>query len=134
MPKSIAASSDTLSANLQGTDPSWRANVNRYVAFHTADPGVGGTQSTNETAYTGYVRQPIPIGGWSGAGASRSNTSLIQFPQCGVTGSVITHVSIGTLVSGAGQILYSGPLSSPLTVANLIQPQFSPGALVATES
>ena len=26
-----------------------------YVALHTADPGIGGTQSTNEVTYTSYA-------------------------------------------------------------------------------
>ena len=59
--------------------------------------------------------------------------ALVQFPQCGVTGATITHVSIGTLSSGAGQILYSGALNASLAVANLIQPQFAIAALVVTE-
>ena len=29
------------------------------MALHTDDPGAGGTQSTNEVAYTGYAR-PTP--------------------------------------------------------------------------
>jgi hypothetical protein len=62
---------------------------------------------------------------------SATNAALIQFPQCGATGATITHVGIG--VSGtaddSGMLLFYGALSSPLTVANLIQPQFAAGDL-----
>lgn len=106
-----------------------------YVALHTADPGEGGSQTTNETAYTNYARVGVTrnAGGWTVSGSTVQNTALIQFPQCGVTGATLTHVSIGTASAGAGTILYSGALNSSLAVSNLIQPQFSAGALTVTE-
>ena len=110
------------------------ANPNVYVALHTADPGEAGDQSTNEATYTNYARQTlVRASAWTDGGSTFTNAELIQFPQCGVTGNTITHVSIGELISGAGQIFYSGALNSPLTVANLIQPQFAAGALSITE-
>ena len=47
--------------------------------------------------------------------------------------NTITHFSICTTASGAGQILYSGALSSSLAVSNNIPPQFGVGELVVTE-
>ena len=58
----------------------------------------------------------------------------MQFPQCGVTGSTITYVAIGTAASGAGTVLYQGALNSSLAVSNLIQPQFAIGDLDVTET
>lgn len=111
--------------------------TNLYLSLHTADPGVGGSQATNETAYTNYARIAIArtTGGWAvpSAGAT-SNAALAQFAQCGVTGATITHVAVGTAASGAGAVLYAGALSSPLAVANGIQPQFAASALSITES
>lgn len=109
--------------------------TNLYIALHTADPGEAGAQNTNETAYTNYTRVAVArtSGGWTVTGSSVVNAALIQFPQCGVTGATITHVSIGTASSGAGTILYSGALNSSLAVSNLIQPQFSASALSVTE-
>lgn len=135
MTKGNTTENDTLKCLLKGVDPSWRTNANVYVALHTADPGEGGTQTTNETAYTSYARQTIvKATGWTdGGGNELSNAALIQFPVCGVTGATITHVSIGTLDSGAGQILYSGELSAPLAVALNIQPQFAIAALKVQE-
>jgi hypothetical protein len=108
-----------------------------YLSLHTADPGVGNNQTTNETAYTNYARIAIPrtTGGWDvpSAGAT-ANAALAQFAQCGVTGATLTHVAIGTAASGAGTVLYVGALSSSLAVANGIQPQFAAGALDVTET
>ncbi len=109
--------------------------TNLYIALHTADPGEAGAQNTNETAYTNYTRVAVArtSGGWTVTGSSVVNAALIQFPQCGVTGATITHVSIGTASAGAGTILYSGALNSSLAVSNLIQPQFAASALSVTE-
>lgn len=107
-----------------------------YISLHTATPGIGGSQLTNETSYTNYARVAVArtSGGWTVAVGAAVNAALIQFAQCGVTGATITHVAIGTASSGAGKVLYAGALNSSLAVANLIQPQFAIGALSATES
>lgn len=110
--------------------------TNLFVSLHTADPGIGNAQTTNEVAYTNYVRIPIArtAGGWTVATNTAVNAALAQFAQCGVTGASATHVAIGTAVNGAGNVLYAGALSATLTIANLIQPQFAAGALVVTET
>jgi hypothetical protein len=107
-----------------------------YLSLHTADPGAGGTQSTNETTYTNYVRIGVVRSnvGWTVATNTASNAALAQFAQCGATGATLTYVAIGMLSTGVGIILYSGPLNSPLAVANGIQPQFAIGAIVVTET
>lgn len=110
--------------------------TNLYLSLHTADPGVGGTQSTSETSYTNYVRIAVArtSGGWAVVTNTASNAALAQFAQCGATGATLTYVAIGMLSTGAGIILYSGALNSALAVANGIQPQFALGALVVTET
>jgi len=110
--------------------------TNLYLSLHTADPGVGGTQSTSETSYTNYVRIAVArtAGGWTVVTNTASNAALAQFAQCGATGATLTYVAIGMLSTGAGIILYSGALNSALAVANGIQPQFALGALVVTET
>jgi hypothetical protein len=134
MSKSNTTENDILKAVLQGTDPSWRAGANLYLAFYTADPGEGGTAITSETAYTNYARQTlVKSSAWTDGGSSFTNADLIQFPQCGASGATLTHVAVVTTSSGAGQIIYSGALNSSLAVANLIQPQFAIGALTVTE-
>lgn len=110
--------------------------TNLYLSLHTADPGIGNAQTTNEVAYTNYVRIAIArtAGGWTVATNTVVNAALAQFAQCGITGASASHVAIGTAASGAGNVLYAGSLSATLTIANLIQPQFNAGALVGTES
>jgi hypothetical protein len=111
--------------------------TNLYLSLHTADPGVGGAQTTNETSYTNYARIAVvrTTSGWAlPSSGSTSNAALVQFAACGVTGATITHVAIGTNLSGAGLVLYAGALNSSLAVANLIQPQFAASALTVTEA
>ena len=136
MPKSTTTANDTLDALLRAVDPAWRSGATRYIALHTANPGVAGTQLTSEATYTSYARVAVTAatGFSAAAAASTANTALIQFPQCTGGTNTITHVSIGTAASGAGQIIYSGALSASLAVANLIQPQFAISALTATEA
>lgn len=109
-----------------------------YLSLHSADPGVGNSQLTNEVAYTNYVRIPISRVAFAGFLAASSgqavNAALLQFAQCGVTGATATHVAIGTASSGAGNVLYAGALNSSLPIANTIRPQFSAAALTVTES
>ena len=103
------------------------------VSLHSADPGVGGAQTTNEVGYTNYGRVSVNrnVGGWvAPTGGATENTALIQFPQCGVTGATASHVAIGY----AGVVLYAGALNSSLAIANLIQPQFAAGDLTVTET
>lgn len=144
MPKSTSTCNNVLAIVFNAT--AW-ANIadnaasspatNLYLSLHTADPGVGNNQTTNETAYTNYARVAVvrTTSGWAvPASGATSNAALVQFAQCGVTGATITHVAIGTASSGAGTVLYAGALSSSLAVSNGIQPQFAVGALDVTET
>lgn len=144
MPKSTSASNSILAlifnatawADIAENDSSSPA-TNLYLSLHTADPGVGGSQETNETSYTNYVRIAIArtTGGWDApSGGATANAALAQFAQCGASGATLTHVAIGTASSGAGLVLYAGALTSSLAVANGIQPQFAAGALDVTEA
>ena len=110
--------------------------TNLYLSLHTADPGTGNNQTTNETSYTNYVRIAVirTSAGWTVSSNTASNAALAQFAQCGATGATLTYVAIGTAASGAGNVLYSGALNSALTVANGIQPQFNISALTVTET
>lgn len=135
MSKSNATELDFLNYVFKGTTFSWNAITNLYVSLHTADPGEAGDQTTSEASYTGYARVQVSRSGagWTVSGGSATNAALLQFPQCSGGTNTITYVGIGTASTGAGQLLYSGALSSPLSVSNLIQPQFSAGALSITE-
>ena len=96
-----------------------------YASLHTADPGEAGSQTTNETAYTGYARVAVArsAGGFTVTGSVVNPTANIVFGECTATpGSPLTHFAIGTLVSGAGKILYSGTLTPNITIAAGIIP------------
>lgn len=107
-----------------------------YIALHTADPGESGTQTTSETAYTNYARIAVArsAGGWTVAGDTVTNAAIVNFAQCGATpGAALTHYSVGKAVSGTGEILLKGALSTPLTVvANQTQPYFGIGDISNT--
>lgn len=105
-----------------------------YLTLHTADPGETGTATTNEASYTGYARVAVSrnSGGWTVSGNTATNTALAQFPQSS-SSQTVTHVGITTASSGASELLYSGALNASLSIANLIQPQFSASALSITE-
>lgn len=94
------------------------------VALHTADPGEGGTQATNETAYTGYSRVTVArtSGGWTVTNNSVSPVANIDFGECTASpGGAITHFSVGTGVSS--KLLYSGTVSPNITMATGVVPR-----------
>lgn len=125
---------DILNKLFKNTALPFDAITDLYLSLHTADPGEGGSQTTSEATYTSYARVAVVRSavGWTVAGATSQNAALVQFPTATGGSNTITHVAIGTLSSGAGQILVSGALNSSLTVSSGIQPQFSAGALVFT--
>jgi hypothetical protein len=104
-----------------------------YVSLHTADPTVTGTQTTSEAAYTNYARQAIARSGagFTEAAATAANAAAVNYPACGVTGSTVTFVGLGSALSGAGNLMASGALTSPasLAISNGITPSFAIGAL-----
>lgn len=111
--------------------------TNLYLALYTDDPGVGGDPRTNEATYTGYARKAVArtTGGWLvPSGGVTKNTALAQFVECSGGSNIITHVAIVTTASGDGDVLYAGQLTSPRTISNGIQPQFSAEALTVTET
>ena len=111
--------------------------TNTYVGLHTADLTAStNSQAQNETAYTDYVRQAVARStGWTAASAGATeNAATVSFPQCGVTGATLTHVSSGVGASGATAVWHYGELNSPLAVSSGITPQFAAGALTITET
>ena len=108
-----------------------------FVALHTADPLDSGTQSTNETTYTGYARQAVArtFGAFTVTGLSPTqvaNTAVITFPSSTAGTPTITHFSIGYQISGATKIVLSGALTTPQVINVGGVNTFAIGALVAT--
>jgi hypothetical protein len=110
--------------------------TNLYVALHTADPGEAGVQNTSECAYTGYARVAVArtSGGWTITGNSVSPVANITFGTCTASpGSAATYASIGVASSGATKILYSGALSSPITIAISAAPVIASGSTITED-
>jgi hypothetical protein len=107
-------------------------NTQFYISLHTADPGEAGSQTTSETAYTGYARVAVArtTGGWTVSSGVVSNDAEIAFGICTASpGSNLTHVGIGTDASGAGTLLFSDALSSSVIMQVGTTPIFSAGEL-----
>lgn len=99
--------------------------TNLYVALHTADPGEAGNQSTNECVYTSYARVAVArtSGGWTITANSVSPTTNIDFPAATGGSETITHVSVGTDLTGTGKILYYGSVTPNIAVSLNITPR-----------
>lgn len=105
-----------------------------YISLCTASPGEAGTQSTNETAYTNYVRVSVARGvaQWTVSGNTADNDNVITFATCGASGATLTDFGIGSASSGAGNLFLFGALGSSLVVSDGITPSFAAGALDVT--
>ncbi|MGH8025461.1 MAG: phage tail fiber protein [Pseudoxanthomonas sp.] len=105
-----------------------------YVGLHTADPGEAGAQNTTEANYTGYARVSVArsTAGWTVTGNTVVNDAAVTFGACTAGSSTCTHFSLGTDVSGAGNLLMSGALTGSLAVTAGVTPSFAAGALTAT--
>lgn len=110
-------------------------NADLYVALHTADPGEAASQTTSECAFGAYARVAVArtAGGWTVSGNQVQNTAVINFPECTSGSETVTHFSIGTSVSGAGQVLYKGALTASRNVSPGITLQFPATSITITE-
>jgi len=121
-----------LVGDASGLQPSAAAG-SFYVALHTGDPSAG-EQTTSEAAYTGYARVAVGriAGNWTIVLNAISNTNAVQFAECTAGTSLVTHFSVGTALSGAGTVIYSGSLSAGRSISAGITPLFNAGALQGT--
>lgn len=103
------------------------------IALHTADPGEGGDQTTNEAAYTGYTRKTVArtSGGFTVAAGVVQPVADIDFPECTGGTETITHFSIGTGVGD--KLLYSGPVTPNINVSSGVIPRIKSTSNLVTE-
>jgi hypothetical protein len=108
---------------------------NLYLALHTADPGeTGAAQTTNEATYPGYARLAVPrtpgSPQWTITGASPTSATCGEksMPVSTGAGTTVTHWSLGTTASGAGAIIFKGPLAAsiPIPASPPTSPTFTP--------
>lgn len=104
------------------------------LALHSADPGAGGDQTTNEIAYGGYARITVArsSSGWTIAGTQASNAADALFPACTSGTATATHFSVG---SGSGdEMYYSAALDEAFPISTGKVPKFRAGRLKITEA
>lgn len=92
-----------------------------FVALHTAWPGEGGTQDTNEAAYTSYARVGVARSGagWAVSGNNVDNVGAITFPTATGGSEEEFFASIGKASAGATVILYIVKLGTLLGCATV---------------
>jgi hypothetical protein len=100
-----------------------------YLSLHTGDPLAGGSQTTNEVAYTGYARASVNrasgAGGLTVSGNQVSLSSLTSFNPCTAGTASATYFALGTASSGTGLVLWTGPISPTIAIAAGVTPQLS---------
>ena len=113
--------------------------TNLYISLHTADPGETGSQTTSETAYTGYARVAVArtSGGWTCSGTAPSQAvpvANIDFASCtAAPGGAITFFGVGSLVSGAGKLFYSGTVTPNITMAIGVIPRLTTASSITED-
>jgi len=101
--------------------------------LHTADPGPGGTSTTNVAAYPGYA--PVSLarnsGGWAITGATVSPSGIISWPVAGAGASEVEDYwsaaipTSGSTCTGSLTILYRGVISPVISVSSGVIPQIA---------
>lgn len=111
--------------------------TNLYISGHTANPGLSGTQTTSELAYTGYARQALPrtTSGFSApSGGVSSNAAAVSLGACTAGSGTMTHFGLGLSSSGSGTLLGSGACTTSLAISAGIEPVAAIGAITFTLS
>lgn len=95
-----------------------------WCSLHVSDPTASGNQASSEIGYTSYARVAVvrTSSGFTVTTNFVSPASPISFPA-GTGGSgTATYLGIGTASSGAGVLLYAGPISPAIVCGNGITP------------
>lgn len=92
------------------------------LSLHTADPGVGGSMTTNACAYAGYapVTKLRSNTSFTITGNVANPTANIDFPKCTGGSETATHLGIST---ETGKLIWSAALSPVINVANGVIPR-----------
>jgi hypothetical protein len=107
--------------------------TNLFCSLHTATLTAAATQTTSEAVYTSYARVSVArtTGGWTAASAQVTNpVAAITFPAATGGSETETYFAIGTLVSGAGKVLYWGAISPSIVVTSGVTPQLTTASSV----
>lgn len=135
MSLSNTAKNTLLKAELQGTDPSYRANATQYIAYlQSATPDPADPLAT-ECTYTGYIRTAVTkASAWTDNGTNFKNAGTLnggKRTDAGAT-QTIQSVAVVDTVSGAITQCIFGALASSIPVAQNIKPTCEPNSLTIT--
>ena len=136
MSKNLAFGNDILSKTFNNIEFAWLPLSGFYLSLHTDNPGASGNQMTNECNYGGYTRVLTlrNTDNWLVAGNRVENNTTVVYPTCMSGKNVAKYFAIGTNMNGIGRIIYSGALTSTLTITLNVQPRFSKGSIVVLET
>lgn len=105
-----------------------------WFSLHTADPGAGGDQTTNEIAYTSYARVSVArtVAGFPLTTSQViSPAAVISWPLGTGGGGVAAFFGIGIASVGAGQLLYTGTVTPNITCGVGVQPQLTTATTIS---
>lgn len=106
-----------------------------HLSLHTGDPGETGSQTTSETNYTDYAREPVArtSGAWTCSGSAATLTSAIDFTVGSGGSGTITHFGLGKDLSGAGTLYFKGTATPNQTVGSGITPSLTTATSVSLD-
>lgn len=144
MSKGNATENDWVKHVAHGTAlPSYGATL--QLNFHTADPGEGGTATTNEPTPVNYAPKVVsrditgfticdPDGTPNASGSCFKTAVDVVFDEieAGFVGSELWNYGSISVVA-TGQILYSGALTQAILVSALSVPYLPAGAVIFKE-
>jgi hypothetical protein len=113
--------------------------TNLHVSLHTADPGEGGSQTTNEVTTGGfgqYARVAVArtTAGWTVTGNSVSPVANIAWSTMTTgSGATATHFGVGTAASGAGKLLYKGTITPSIAISNGVTPTLTTASTITED-
>jgi hypothetical protein len=98
-----------------------------YLSLHTADPGSSANQTSNEAAYTSYARVAISRVGasWTFGVGVVNLTAPATFPTATGGSETEHYAGIGTDITGAGNLLWSGAITPAIVVSTGVAPQLT---------
>jgi len=100
--------------NIAGLATNDATGTQLFLSLHKADPGAAGSQTTNEATYGAYSRMAVArtSGGFTVTGQSVTLAANVTFPTCTSGSETEYFFGVGTASSGAGKLMYSGPIGS----------------------
>jgi hypothetical protein len=106
-----------------------------WLSLHTADPGAGGSQTTSEATYGAYARVGVARtpSGFTVSGNSVTLAANANFPAATSGSETEAFFAVGTAQTGAGKILYRGPITPTIPASTGVPPQLTTGTTI-TES